>query len=193
MSFTYLINFNVFSSPARAQCLRREYSTVTYILSENVVLIQWRHHTGSRDMFTRLPQQTVSSQSQINVLQENTHGRRNNKHSHVEHQIQVITCLYGVCIWRQNNWHFSANDAALITSHNVWWSAQSVLFYLAASSFHLPPQVMINNGFTPDREDYEFCTKVDNMVIPSEGFFGISAATGGLAGTILTSVSCISL
>uniref|UniRef100_A0A665WUB6 L-type lectin-like domain-containing protein n=1 Tax=Echeneis naucrates TaxID=173247 RepID=A0A665WUB6_ECHNA len=41
--------------------------------------------------------------------------------------------------------------------------------------------VMINNGFTPDKEDYEFCTKVDNMVLPSEGFFGISAATGGLA------------
>lgn len=45
-------------------------------------------------------------------------------------------------------------------------------------------QVMINNGFTPDREDYEFCTKVDNMVIPTEGFFGISAATGGLAGNL---------
>lgn len=44
---------------------------------------------------------------------------------------------------------------------------------------------MINNGFTPDREDYEFCTKVDNMVIPHEGFFGISAATGGLAGILL--------
>ncbi|KAG8010780.1 Protein ERGIC-53, partial [Nibea albiflora] len=41
--------------------------------------------------------------------------------------------------------------------------------------------VMINNGFTPDKEDYEFCTRVDNMVIPTEGFFGISAATGGLA------------
>lgn len=43
-------------------------------------------------------------------------------------------------------------------------------------------QVMINNGFTPDKDDYEFCTKVDNMIIPKEGFFGISAATGGLAG-----------
>lgn len=41
--------------------------------------------------------------------------------------------------------------------------------------------VMINNGFTPDRDDFEFCAKVDNMVIPEEGFFGISAATGGLA------------
>uniref|UniRef100_A0A673XNW0 Lectin, mannose-binding, 1 n=1 Tax=Salmo trutta TaxID=8032 RepID=A0A673XNW0_SALTR len=41
--------------------------------------------------------------------------------------------------------------------------------------------VLINNGFTPDKDDYEFCTKVDNMVIPQEGYFGISAATGGLA------------
>uniref|UniRef100_A0A672YYN3 Lectin, mannose-binding, 1 n=1 Tax=Sphaeramia orbicularis TaxID=375764 RepID=A0A672YYN3_9TELE len=30
-------------------------------------------------------------------------------------------------------------------------------------------------------QDYEFCAKVDNIVIPREGFFGISAATGGLA------------
>uniref|UniRef100_A0A8C7H219 Lectin, mannose-binding, 1 n=1 Tax=Oncorhynchus kisutch TaxID=8019 RepID=A0A8C7H219_ONCKI len=41
--------------------------------------------------------------------------------------------------------------------------------------------VLINNGFTPDKDDYEFCTKVDNMIIPQEGYFGISAATGGLA------------
>ncbi|XP_053557146.1 protein ERGIC-53 [Bombina bombina] len=41
--------------------------------------------------------------------------------------------------------------------------------------------VMINNGFTPDKEDYEFCAKVDNMILPGQGFFGISAATGGLA------------
>lgn len=50
--------------------------------------------------------------------------------------------------------------------------------------FHPRPQVLINNGFTPDKEDYEFCTKVDNMVIPPEGFLGISAATGGLAGIV---------
>ncbi|CAL8279072.1 unnamed protein product [Merluccius merluccius] len=41
--------------------------------------------------------------------------------------------------------------------------------------------VMINNGFTPDKEDFEFCTKMDNINLPKEGFFGISAATGGLA------------
>lgn len=44
------------------------------------------------------------------------------------------------------------------------------------------PQVMVNNGFTPDRNDYEFCAKVENMVIPAQGHFGVSAATGGLAG-----------
>ncbi|TRY98666.1 hypothetical protein DNTS_005907 [Danionella cerebrum] len=41
--------------------------------------------------------------------------------------------------------------------------------------------VFINNGFTPDKEDFEFCTKVENMIIPATGYFGISAATGGLA------------
>ena len=38
-----------------------------------------------------------------------------------------------------------------------------------------------NSGFTPDKNDYEFCAKVENMVIPTQGHFGISAATGGLA------------
>ncbi|XP_074211584.1 protein ERGIC-53 isoform X2 [Camelus bactrianus] len=41
--------------------------------------------------------------------------------------------------------------------------------------------VMINNGFTPDKNDYEFCAKVENMIIPAQGHFGISAATGALA------------
>ncbi|NWI49519.1 LMAN1 protein, partial [Calyptomena viridis] len=40
--------------------------------------------------------------------------------------------------------------------------------------------VLINNGFTPDKDDYELCVKED-MVLPSQGYFGISAATGGLA------------
>lgn len=44
-------------------------------------------------------------------------------------------------------------------------------------------QVLINNGFTPDKEDYEFCAKVEDMSLPSQGYFGISAATGGLAGS----------
>lgn len=64
------------------------------------VLIQWRHHTGPRYMFTRLPQQTVSCPSQNHLLQEDTDGRRNNKHSHVEYQIHFY--LY---IWRDKRQH----------------------------------------------------------------------------------------
>ncbi|XP_051630587.1 protein ERGIC-53 [Manacus candei] len=41
--------------------------------------------------------------------------------------------------------------------------------------------VSVNNGFTPDKDDYELCAKVENMELPSQGYFGISAATGGLA------------
>lgn len=41
--------------------------------------------------------------------------------------------------------------------------------------------VVINNGFTPNKEDYEFCVKIDNVILPKQGYFGISAATGGLA------------
>ncbi|XP_066566878.1 protein ERGIC-53 isoform X1 [Amia ocellicauda] len=47
--------------------------------------------------------------------------------------------------------------------------------------YHKSLTVMINNGFTPDKDDYEFCAKVENMNIPKQGYFGISAATGGLA------------
>jgi mannose-binding lectin 1 len=31
-------------------------------------------------------------------------------------------------------------------------------------------------------KDYEMCFRVDNVILPKSGFFGISAATGGLAG-----------
>lgn len=169
MLFPYLLNFNrtVFLHTHAILCL--------------LVLIQWRQHTGPRYLFTRLPQQTVSCQSQSNVLQEDTDGRRNNKHS-------VITYIYEDNKGCPTSLTIGTHQPVvliLIMSHNVWLSAQSGVFSLAASLFCPPPQVMINNGFTPDKEDYEFCTKVDNMVIPSDGFFGISAATGGLAGIVL--------
>ncbi|XP_050185931.1 protein ERGIC-53 isoform X2 [Myiozetetes cayanensis] len=41
--------------------------------------------------------------------------------------------------------------------------------------------VLVNNGFTPDKDDYELCAKVEDMQLPAQGYFGISAATGGLA------------
>ncbi|GAB1301821.1 Protein ERGIC-53 [Apodemus speciosus] len=52
--------------------------------------------------------------------------------------------------------------------------------------------VMINNGFTPDKNDYEFCAKVENMVIPTQGHFGISAATGGLAAVCQVQMKAVS-
>lgn len=47
---------------------------------------------------------------------------------------------------------------------------------------------MIHNGFTPNNDDYELCANVENMVLPLEGFFGISAATGALAGMFVANV-----
>lgn len=85
-------------------------------------------------------------------------------------------------VGENNKWHISpvsdANRRNKSAKVDKSWS-YFVLFF-----FHSRPQVLINNGFTPDKEDYEFCTKVDNMVIPPEGFLGISAATGGLAGIV---------
>ncbi len=31
-------------------------------------------------------------------------------------------------------------------------------------------------------EDYELCMRAENVPMPKQGYFGISAATGGLAG-----------
>ncbi|XP_076820531.1 protein ERGIC-53-like isoform X1 [Clavelina lepadiformis] len=41
-------------------------------------------------------------------------------------------------------------------------------------------QVLIDSGFTKE-EDFEECTTVDNVKLPQPGYFGVSAATGGLA------------
>lgn len=43
--------------------------------------------------------------------------------------------------------------------------------------------VSIANGVlkTPQDNDYELCFKVDNVFLPKNGYFGLSAATGGLA------------
>lgn len=37
-------------------------------------------------------------------------------------------------------------------------------------------------GMTTNSEDFELCTRIENVHLPKEGFFGVSAATGGLAG-----------
>lgn len=41
--------------------------------------------------------------------------------------------------------------------------------------------VLFNNGMTNNEKDFEMCLRVENIVLPRGGYFGVSAATGGLA------------
>lgn len=41
--------------------------------------------------------------------------------------------------------------------------------------------VMIHNGLTTNKDDFELCARVEDVELPAEGYFGVSAATGGLA------------
>ncbi|XP_053683342.1 protein ERGIC-53 [Sabethes cyaneus] len=41
--------------------------------------------------------------------------------------------------------------------------------------------VLFHNGMTNNDQDYEMCFRAENVVLPKNGHFGISAATGGLA------------
>ncbi|XP_060652603.1 protein ERGIC-53 [Drosophila nasuta] len=41
--------------------------------------------------------------------------------------------------------------------------------------------VLIHNGMTNNNDDYEMCLRADGVQLPKNGYFGISAATGGLA------------
>ncbi|PFX22367.1 protein ERGIC-53-like [Stylophora pistillata] len=41
--------------------------------------------------------------------------------------------------------------------------------------------VWVHMGMTPKPEDFELCTRLENISLAKNGFFGVSAATGGLA------------
>lgn len=41
--------------------------------------------------------------------------------------------------------------------------------------------VLFHNGMTNNEQDYEVCLRAENVVLPKNGYFGLSAATGGLA------------
>ncbi len=45
-------------------------------------------------------------------------------------------------------------------------------------------QVLFHNGNTQSETDFEVCMRIENLVLPRNGYFGVSAATGGLAGKI---------
>lgn len=41
--------------------------------------------------------------------------------------------------------------------------------------------VMFHNGMSQNHDEYELCLRAENVHLPQHGYFGISAATGGLA------------
>jgi len=41
--------------------------------------------------------------------------------------------------------------------------------------------VLFHNGMSNNDKDYEMCVRTENVVLPKNGYFGVSAATGGLA------------
>lgn len=41
--------------------------------------------------------------------------------------------------------------------------------------------VLFHNGMTNNNDDYEMCLRADGVILPKNGHFGLSAATGGLA------------
>jgi len=41
--------------------------------------------------------------------------------------------------------------------------------------------VLIHNGMSNNDKDFEMCIRAENVVLPKNGYFGVSAATGGLA------------
>lgn len=50
---------------------------------------------------------------------------------------------------------------------------------------------MIHNGMTNNDKDYEICMRAENVHLPANGHFGVSAATGGLADDHDVSFGCI--
>jgi lectin, mannose-binding 1 len=40
----------------------------------------------------------------------------------------------------------------------------------------------VHNGLTNNKDDFDMCIRAENVDLPQNGYFGVSAATGGLAG-----------
>ena len=44
--------------------------------------------------------------------------------------------------------------------------------------------VFFNSGVVPSDDGYDLCLEKENVFLPDRGYFGLSAATGGLAGMV---------
>jgi lectin, mannose-binding 1 len=56
--------------------------------------------------------------------------------------------------------------------------------HLSTTISKLVFQVSIHNGLTNNRDEFELCLRAENVELPADGYFGVSAATGGLAGQL---------
>ena len=45
--------------------------------------------------------------------------------------------------------------------------------------------VHFHSGMSNNERDFELCIRKEGVTLPKSGFFGISAATGGLAGKLM--------
>ena len=46
-------------------------------------------------------------------------------------------------------------------------------------------QIYIHNGWTNIDSNYELCLRREDVTLPKRGLFGLTAATGGLAGKVI--------
>ena len=55
------------------------------------------------------------------------------------------------------------------------------------ASFVYPSlQVYFHSGMSQNMEEYELCLRAVNVILPDAGYFGVSAATGAIAGTFVS-------
>ena len=71
-------------------------------------------------------------------------------------------------------WHICFNETCLVIFTNI--------FQLGFIFFLFNVQVFFNSGLTNNKDDFELCLRAENVELPKTGYFGVSAATGGLAG-----------
>jgi len=78
--------------------------------------------------------------------------------------------------WNKNHTSNSSELNCLESVKAVIVAQAYIILYI----MHI--QVSINIGLTNSRDNFELCVRAENVELPRSGYFGVSAATGALAG-----------